>query len=184
MEATALLTGQPPTDRPDRVHPLIAALARIINDAVSDPARQPLLRFAPAAADTATDDPRVVDDLVTLVCQRALPVALPIWAPALRHALRQAHRRRERGTRTLSRWQRRRAETAVRYATVSLVLNSHADRDQQLTALLADCLTTIQHTTSGHGRSSNAVSSAVPDLEPARPQDAAAPASEPARSRS
>jgi hypothetical protein len=146
MEATALLTGQPLTDHPVGVHPLIAAVARIVNDAVSDPARQQLLRFAPAAAGSATDDPRVVDELVVLVCGRALPVVLPIWAPAIRRALRDAHRRHGQNRQSLTRWQLRRAEAAVRYATVSLVLAGRTNRDQQLTALLADCLTTVQRT--------------------------------------
>lgn len=154
MEATALLTGQPMTDHPEGVHPMIAAVARIINDAVSDPARQHLLRFAPAAATTATDDPRLVDHLVILVCTRALPVALPIWAPAIRHALRQAHRRRAHPERQLTRWQWRRAEAAVRYATASIAL-THTDRDDRLTTLLADCLATA-------GRATRPLHAAIP----------------------
>ena len=146
MEATALLAGRPFTHRPDSVHPLLAAVGRIVNDAVSDPARQQLLRYAPALAGTATDDPRAVDDLVVLVCGRALPVALPIWAPAIRHAVRQARHRRTHNRPTLSRWQRRRAEAAVRYATVSLVLAGHTHRDDRLTTLLADCLATVHRT--------------------------------------
>ena len=144
MEATALLTGQPFTDHPVGVHPLIAAVARIINDAVSDPARQQLLRFAPAAARSATCDPRVVDELVLLICERARPVVLPIWTPAIRRALRNAHRRRRQNRQSLTRWQLRRAAAAVRYATVSLVLDGRTNRDQRLTALLADCLTTLE----------------------------------------
>ena len=58
------------------MHPLIAAVARIVNDAVSDTTRHELLRFAPAAAATATDDPHLVDDLIILVCERALPLSL------------------------------------------------------------------------------------------------------------
>jgi hypothetical protein len=143
MEATALLSGQPFSDRPAGVHPLIADIARIVNDAVSDPARQQLLRFAPAAAATATDDPGAVDRVVIVVCERAVPVALPVWAPAIRHALRQARRRRAREPLTLTGWQRRRAAAAVRYATVSLALSSHIDRDQRLTTLLADCLAAL-----------------------------------------
>ena len=149
MEATALLAGRPHTDRPDCVHPLIAAVARIVNDAVSDPARQHLLRLAPAMATTATDDPRVTDDLTILVCGRALPVALPIWAPALRRALRHARRRLDNGHPPLTRWQRRRAQAAVRYAAVSLVLTTTHDRDQQLTTLLVDCLATAEHAKTG-----------------------------------
>jgi hypothetical protein len=141
MEAAALLSGQPHTDRPTCVHPLIAAVARIVNDAVSDQARQRLLRLVPATISTATTDPGVVDDLVQLVCGRGLPVALPIWAPALRRALRQAHRR-HRGF-PLTRWQLRRAEAAVRYATISMALAS-ADRDHDLTTLLTDCLAAVE----------------------------------------
>ncbi|MBA3489100.1 MAG: hypothetical protein H0T78_06050 [Longispora sp.] len=145
MEATALLAGQPFTDHPEGVHPLIAVVARIVNDAVTGPARQQLLRLAPDIAGTSTEDPDVFDHLVILVCQRALPVALPIWAPAIYHAVRHAQRRRARNQTTLTRWQRRRAAAAVRYAAASLALASHAQRDEQLSALLTDCLTTIHH---------------------------------------
>jgi hypothetical protein len=141
MEATAVLTGQPFSDHPAGVHPLIAAVARIINDAVSDPARQRLLRYAANLAGTATSDPRVFDDLVVLICQRALPVALPLWAPPIRHALRQARRRRAGTQHPATGWQQRRAAAAVRYATASLALTSGTHRDDRLTALLADCLT-------------------------------------------
>ena len=141
MEATALLAGQPFTDHPAGVHPLIAAVARIVNDAVSDAARQQLLRYAPAMIGTGTDDPQAFDNLVILVCQRGLPAALPIWAPALRRALRDARRRRARNRNVVTGWQRRRAAAAVRYATVSLVLAGHTDRDQRLITLLRDCLT-------------------------------------------
>jgi hypothetical protein len=145
MEATAMLAGQPHTDHPACVHPLIAAVARIVNDAVSDPARHDLLRLAPSAINTATDDPRVADDLISLVCGRALPVALPIWAPALRRAVQQARHRRRRSHPPLTRWQQRRAHAAVRYATISLVLAGSTDRDHRLTALLTDCIATAYH---------------------------------------
>jgi len=145
MEATALIAGEPHSDRPHCVHPFIAAVARIINDAVSDSTRQRLALLAPACATTATTDPRLVDELVILVCQRALPVALPIWAPALRRALRIAGRRIRTGDRgPQTAWQLRRAEAAVRYATASIALAAGGDRDDQLTALLVDCLAVPQ----------------------------------------
>jgi hypothetical protein len=150
LEAVALLTGQPFTDRPGGVHPLIGAVARIVNDAVSDTARQRLLRLAPSIARTATDDPAVFDDLVILACSRALPVAVPLWAPAIRHAVRRAQRRRARGENSISRWQQRRAAAAVRYATISVTVTSHADRDHRLASLLEDCMVTVhRHTQSG-----------------------------------
>ena len=52
-----------------------------------------------------------------------------------------ARRRRARNRNVVTGWQRRRAAAAVRYATVSLVLAGHTDRDQRLITLLRDCLT-------------------------------------------
>jgi hypothetical protein len=168
METAARVAGEPPTDRPSCVHPLIAAVARIVNDAVSDDARQRLAPLAPVCATTATCDPQVVADLVLLVCQRALPAVLPIWAPAVRRAIRLAGRHRRDGHRApASRWQLRRAEAAVRYATASLALTTGADRDRHLTTLLIDCLQAVEHRTD-RARPARATARRLPVAAPGR----------------
>lgn len=53
MEYAALLSGQEHTDRPETVHPLLAALCRRLNDSVGDDVRAGLVRLAPALIGTA-----------------------------------------------------------------------------------------------------------------------------------
>lgn len=146
MEATALLAGEPRSDRPRCVHPLLVAVAQIVNDAVSDRARQQLLPLAPRCARTFTDDPRVVEHLVVTCCRSALPLALPIWAPRLRRALREAERRSTAGpaVRRLDNRRLRRAESAIRCAVISLAIGSVTERDELLVGLLEDCLAVIE----------------------------------------
>lgn len=55
-EVASLLAGEPWSDRPDCVHPLLADLARLVNDHVSDACRPELVTLAPALADRRGDD--------------------------------------------------------------------------------------------------------------------------------
>jgi hypothetical protein len=132
MEATALLAGEPHTDRPATVHPALAALARVVNDAVSDAARPTLLPLAPRMIGTAAADPALSGDLVALCSRAALAVALPIWTPRLRRDLRRAERGEPFAT--------RRAAGTVSLAAASLALATHIHRDQGLTRLLSDAV--------------------------------------------
>jgi hypothetical protein len=132
LEATALLAGEPPTDRPASVHPVLAALARVVNDSVSDATRQALLALAPQLIGTAATDPDPSRALVALCCERARTVAPPIWVPRLR---RDAHRA-EAGARMT----RRHAARSVALAGASLAIATGADRDAVLTQLLRDAI--------------------------------------------
>jgi hypothetical protein len=53
MEAAAWLAGEPWSDRPRSVHPVVAQVARTVNDSVSDDERQTLWPLIVASVDTA-----------------------------------------------------------------------------------------------------------------------------------
>jgi hypothetical protein len=133
MEATAYLAGEPHTDRPGCVHPVLAALAHVVNDAVSDQTRQALLPLAPRLIGTARIPAEVTGHLVALCCERALPVALPVWAPRLRRDLQRLHRGRILPLAHA-------VGTATR-AAASLALAEPQLRDRLLVDLLTDALT-------------------------------------------
>jgi hypothetical protein len=133
MEATAHLAGEPYSDRPACVHPVLAALARVVNDAVSDQTRQALRPLAARLIGTADVSTEVTGRLVALCCQHAQPVALPIWAPRLCRDLRRLHRGRPLPL-------RRAVGTATR-AAASLALADPQLRDRLLVDLLTDALT-------------------------------------------
>lgn len=136
MEATALLAGEAHTDHPASVHPVLAALARVVNDAVSDQTRQALLLVMPRLIGTADSPSQVTGQLVVLCCQRALPAALPIWGPRLRRDLYRLRRGRTVSTRHA-------VGTATR-AAASLALSDPQNRDRLLVELVTDALTLVE----------------------------------------
>lgn len=58
MEYASYLAGQPWSDSPACTHPVLAALAREINDRVGDEARQSLMPLVPEVVGLVPDDPR------------------------------------------------------------------------------------------------------------------------------
>ncbi len=152
MELTALLSGTAHTDRPVTAHPVLAAIARVTNDASSDAARAQLLPLAARLLDTRTQDPAVALTLVAISCETALAATpLPLWAPRLRRGLRQAQRRLSSlrtGTTvtTLTAREIRRAERTATLAAASLAFAPTADRDAVLRDLLLECLHAVDAT--------------------------------------
>ncbi|HEY8339484.1 MAG TPA: hypothetical protein VIK95_06430 [Egibacteraceae bacterium] len=74
MELASLLAGERWSDHPACTHPLLAALARGVNDTMSDEARPRLVELVPSVIGVTTDDPHA-DVRIALVCARtALPV--------------------------------------------------------------------------------------------------------------
>jgi len=74
MEMASYLAGERWSDHPDCTHPLLAALARLVNDYTSDEARPRLAHLIPSVIGLNGDDPRV-DPRIALVCAvHALPV--------------------------------------------------------------------------------------------------------------
>lgn len=74
MEMASYLAGERWSDRPACTHPLLAALARLVNDHTSDAGRGALVPLVPSVIGLTSDDPRV-DVQITL---RAAAAALPI----------------------------------------------------------------------------------------------------------
>ena len=75
MELASYLAGERWSDHPACTHPLLAALARHVNDRTSDANRQRLAELIPSVIGLTGDDPHV-DALIALRCATtALPVA-------------------------------------------------------------------------------------------------------------
>jgi len=92
MEMASWLAGEPWSDHPGCTHPVLAELARRINDTVDDEHRHQLVPFIPDVIGTATLSPRV-PPLVTRACALAV-LAVPTGRPhrAAAVALLQAER--------------------------------------------------------------------------------------------
>jgi hypothetical protein len=75
MELASYLAGEPWSDHPACTHPLLAALARDVNDYTCDAARGRLAALIPSVIGLTGDDLHI-DARIALVCARmALPVA-------------------------------------------------------------------------------------------------------------
>ena len=79
MEMASYLAGERWSDHPKCTHPLVASVARLVNDNTSDHGRPRLIGLIPSVVGLTSDDPRV-DARIALRCATA---ALPI-APAER----------------------------------------------------------------------------------------------------
>lgn len=86
MEFASYLAGERWSDHPACTHPLLASLARQVNDHVSDDARQTLLTLVPDVIGLSSDDPRV--DVV--IALRAAATALPVVAEERQRVLAMA----------------------------------------------------------------------------------------------
>jgi hypothetical protein len=75
MEMASYLAGERWSDHPSCTHPLLAGLARLVNDHTSDAGRQRLTSLIPSVIGLTSDDLHV-DALISLRCATtALPVA-------------------------------------------------------------------------------------------------------------
>jgi hypothetical protein len=75
MEMASYLAGERWSDHPSCTHPLLAGLARLVNDHTSDAGRQRLTPLIPSVIGLTSDDLHV-DALISLRCATtALPVA-------------------------------------------------------------------------------------------------------------
>lgn len=92
MEMASWLAGEPWSDHPGCTHPVLAELARRINDTVDDQHRHELVPMIPDVIGTATASPRI-PPLVTRACALAV-LAVPVGRPhrAAAVALLQAER--------------------------------------------------------------------------------------------
>lgn len=75
MEMASFLAGERWSDRPACTHPLLAHLARCVNDAVSDPLRSQLVPMIPSVVGLTSDDLRVDATIARRAALAALPIA-------------------------------------------------------------------------------------------------------------
>lgn len=87
MELTSLLAGERWTDSPACTHPVLAALARAVNDCTGDAARQQLAELAPLLADAAGPGRRSGDPLSAVLARKAVLHALRVTAGVRRRTL-------------------------------------------------------------------------------------------------
>jgi hypothetical protein len=87
MELASYLAGERWSDHPRCTHPLLAALARGVNDASSDAARPLLAPLIPAVVGLDGDDERWSVEIALLAATAALPIASASRQNALAVAL-------------------------------------------------------------------------------------------------
>jgi hypothetical protein len=75
MEWTSVLAGERWSDHPTCTHPLLAHLARSVNDLVDDGGRAGLTRLVPDLVGTTSDDPSWPLEIADVAARHALPVA-------------------------------------------------------------------------------------------------------------
>lgn len=75
MELASYLAGERWSDNPRCTHPLLASLARLVNDGTTDAGRSRLAEHIPAVIGMTSDDPRVDVRIALLAAHKALPVA-------------------------------------------------------------------------------------------------------------
>jgi hypothetical protein len=92
MEFASYLAGERWSDHPRCTHPLLAALARAVNDCTTDAGRPRLVSLIPSVVGLTTDSVRA-DVLIALRSSRtALPVVSADWANVMAVALLGAER--------------------------------------------------------------------------------------------
>ena len=75
MEMASFLAGERWSDHPECTHPVLATLARCVNDMLDETHRQRLVMMIPEVVGLNPDDPRVTTALVLTTARAALPVA-------------------------------------------------------------------------------------------------------------
>ena len=75
MEMASYLAGERWSDHPTCTHPLLAELARYVNDLTGDDQRQQLAPLIPSVVGLTSDDLRMDATIAVRCAQRALPVA-------------------------------------------------------------------------------------------------------------
>lgn len=83
MEYASFLAGERWSDHPRCTHPLLAAVARLVNDHTSDTGRSRLVTWIPSVIGLTGDDPR----LTARIAMRCAATALPVVAEYRQRAL-------------------------------------------------------------------------------------------------
>lgn len=124
MEYASLLAGEKWSDHPDCTHPLLASVARQVNDHTSDDARARLVRLIPSVIGLNGDDQKI-DVRIAIRCAA---MAIPVVAEARQRAL------------------------AVSLLAARQVLDelgeARSEEDDRLLETAADALASVPHATS------------------------------------
>ena len=149
MEYTSVLAGEAWSDSPPCTHPVLAAIARAVNDSVDDNTRQLLTSQAAQLARAQSRDPRVGPQLTLLCATRARGCARE-EGRVLRRIERRAARRlanlnRRMGRRRLLLMGPRRPRVfdlraREMYVPLSLATIAHTKEPAALLNLLRDCI--------------------------------------------
>ena len=91
MEYVSLLAGEPWSDQPRCTHPVLAELARMVNDSTTPAGRARLVPYIPAVIGLSPDDPRTSPVLVDALITEA--ERLGVHGPVLHWHRRRAQRR-------------------------------------------------------------------------------------------
>ena len=92
MEYASWLAGERWSDHPRCTHPLLASLARLVNDHTSDSARSRLVGFVPSVIGLNGDDPKVDVSIAIRCAAMAIPVVAEHRQRALAVSLLAAQR--------------------------------------------------------------------------------------------
>lgn len=145
MEYTSVLAGQPFTDRPACTHPVLAHLARRVNDLVDDAHRNRLAVLAADLAGLGRQDPRIGPAVLATTAEATLR-AIP-GDPRVARLRRRNLRRLARLESSTARRRLARTNPLANQAAVALLHEvfdtdlarlSRAERNRRLPELLAD----------------------------------------------
>jgi hypothetical protein len=92
MEMASYLAGERWSDHPRCTHPLLAQLARLVNDHTSDARRPRLAELIPSVIGLTSDDPRVDAQIALQSARVALPVVSALRQNAMAVAILRAER--------------------------------------------------------------------------------------------
>ena len=93
MEYASYLAGERWSDHPSCTHPLLALIAREVNDETSDAGRPALAPLIPSVIGVSGDDPRLAPALVANCLEKVLALVSAQYGLVLAAALRQAQER-------------------------------------------------------------------------------------------
>jgi len=143
MELVSAVAGEPWTDAPRCTHPLVAHVARLVNDASSDAGREQLLRYLPVLAQARNDEHSVYPRIALACASLGLrnhrsPLLAYLHDAARRQLVAEADVSRRHPFVRLRRsmYQRGAARRAVEAAVACAAVLPTAERDEWLQKLL------------------------------------------------
>lgn len=152
MEWVSILAGEPWTDAPATTQPLLAHLARLVNDAMTPTARQQLLPLGRRLANLDSTDRAICERMVVLVTEYAAairPSPFLAWAQASarRHLRRATNPPRSKVAGTLIRLSERAYRHGPAHRAIELAvaaMSRTASPDDHLLTVLERAITLVE----------------------------------------